>query len=873
MPIATPCHPERHRSRQLHPSATQLIAYAAVVMSSLAPLAVSIAQGTPEQRQRVADLPRLGAEQVLNETVDLHWFGPDDRYAWYESQRPDRAAARVVIDTRDGTKRPAEECDAYIAHFGKPTGNNQPDDRSNLPPLQEIVRSEGGGSSTEIVIVNQTDKPVRMVWHSADGDRVPYGEVAPGESRSQHTFGGHVWLLTDGEGNPLAAVKARDGGGRFELTPQSPRPAEGKKAERRNRRQRLADKPEGESSLSPESSRHRSPDGRSEIEFRKHNVVLTRFPEAHVKDASNPERTGPDTDPTAETAVRQVLTFDGNAEDRYQPPVWWSPDGNHFCLLKTRLGERREITLIESAPDDQLQPKTIRIDYAKPGDRLDHPRLHLFGRDGRVHHVIDETQAPNPYSVTEVSWHPDGKSVRMLYNQRGHQRLSLLSLDVASGKTRAIIDELSPTFIDYAGKYFLRLLDDRDEAIWMSERSGWNHLYLIRQSTGEVIRPLTAGEFVVREVVRVDPEARTMLVAVGGYYSDQDPYHLHLLRVSLDGGPPMPLTSGDGNHEWEFSPSGKYLVDRYSRVDLPPVTEIRSMETGQSICVVEQADASELERAIGPLPTRFVAKGRDGKTDIWGFIIFPNGHNPAENRRYPVLEMIYAGPHAAHVPKSFGRMVDLRKTADLGFIIVRIDGMGTSHRSKAFHDVCWKNLADSGFPDRIAWMRAAAEKHPSMDLSRVGIWGGSAGGQSAMRALIDHGDFYKAAFADCGCHDNRMDKIWWNELWMGWPIGPHYEDQSNVTGAAKVNGALMLSVGELDRNVDPSSTLQVVNALIRADKDFDLLFVPGKGHGAGGSPYGERRRNEFFLRHLYGPATATPPDGGQNPGGSEKSAD
>jgi hypothetical protein len=408
------------------------------------------------------------------------------------------------------------------------------------------------------------------------------------------------------------------------------------------------------------------------------------------------------------------LTFDGNAEDRYQPPVWWSPDGNHFCLFKTRLGERREITLIESAPDDQLQPKTIRVDYAKPGDRLDHPRLHLFGRDGRVHHVIDENQAPNPYSVTEVSWHPDGKSVRMLYNQRGHQRLSLLSLDVASGKTRAIIDELSPTFIDYAGKYFLRLLDDRDEAIWMSERSGWNHLYLIRQSTGEVIRPLTAGEFVVREVVRVDPEARTMLVAVGGYFPDQDPYHLHLLRVSLDGGPPVPLTSADGNHEWEFSPNGKYLVDRYSRVDLPPVTEIRSMETGESICVLEQADASELERAIGPPPTRFVAKGRDGKTDIWGFIIFPNGHKPAENRRYPVLEMIYAGPHSAHVPKSFGRMVDLRKTADLGFIIVRIDGMGTSHRGKAFHDVCWKNLADSGFPDRIHGPESGR------DLGRVG---------------------------------------------------------------------------------------------------------------------------------------------------------
>jgi dipeptidyl-peptidase-4 len=326
---------------------------------------------------------------------------------------------------------------------------------------------------------------------------------------------------------------------------------------------------------------------------------------------------------------------------------------------------------------------------------------------------------------------------------------------------------------------------------------------------------------------------------------------LHLVRYSLDDDTIVPLTEGDGNHSWEFSPDEKYLVARYSRVDLPPVTELRSMEDGKQVAVLAQADASQFVKAAGGLPRRFVAKGRDGQTDIYGMIVLPHDFEPESDKRYPVLELIYAGPHSAHVPKSFGRFIDLRKTADLGFIVVRIDGMGTSHRSKAFHDVCWKNLADAGFPDRIAWMRAAAEQIPQMDLQRVGIWGGSAGGQNAMRALIDHGDFYKAAFADCGCHDNRMDKIWWNELWMGWPIGPHYEQQSNVTGAHKVTGKLMLSVGELDRNVDPASTLQVVNALIKADKDFELLLIPGAGHGAGSSPYGDRRRVDFFVRHLW----------------------
>ena len=190
--------------------------------------------------------------------------------------------------------------------------------------------------------------------------------------------------------------------------------------------------------------------------------------------------------------------------------------------------------------------------------------------------------------------------------------------------------------------------------------------------------------------------------------------------------------------------------------------------------------------------------------------------------------------------------------AELGFIVVQIDGMGTSNRSKAFHDVCWKNLGDAGLPDRIAWIKAAAAQYPYLDLSRVGIYGGSAGGQSAVGALLAHGDFYKVGVADCGCHDNRMDKIWWNELWMGWPVGPHYAEQSNVTNAHKLSGKLLLIVGELDHNVDPASTMQVVNALIKADKDFDLLVVPGGGHGIAESPYGTRRRSDFFVRHLLG---------------------
>ena len=194
----------------------------------------------------------------------------------------------------------------------------------------------------------------------------------------------------------------------------------------------------------------------------------------------------------------------------------------------------------------------------------------------------------------------------------------------------------------------------------------------------------------------------------------------------------------------------------------------------------------------------------------------------------------------------------MRSLAELGFIVVKMDGMGTSNRSKAFHDVCWKNLGDAGLPDRILWIKAAAEEYPYMDLSRVGIYGGSAGGQNSTRAVLAHPEFYKVAVSDCGCHDNRMDKIWWNELWMGHPVGPHYAEQSNVTQAHRLEGKLLLVVGELDRNVDPASTMQLANALVKANKDFELLIVPGAGHGAAESAYGNRRRQDFFVRHLLG---------------------
>ncbi len=537
--------------------------------------------------------------------------------------------------------------------------------------------------------------------------------------------------------------------------------------------------------------------------------------------------------------------------------VYWAPDSTRFVVLHTEPKQEHIVQMIESSPKSQLQPRLKSIQYLKPGDKIAITKPRLFDIARRREIPLDDALFESPWHIDRLRWAEDSSRFTFLYNQRGHQVMRIVAVDADKGKARTLIEEAPGTFVNYFQKLYVYFLDDRAEIIWMSERDGWNHLYRFDAGTGELKNQITGGEWVVRGVDRIDTRREQIWFRACGIYPDQDPYHVHFCRINFDGTGLVRLTVGDGTHSIRYSPDRRYFIDKYSRVDLPPVHELRRADDGDLVCRLEEADISQLLAIPGwRLPQRFVSKGRDGITDIWGVINLPTNFDPA--KKYPVVEKIYAGPHGHYVPKRFHTYYTAQQITEVGFIVVVIDGMGTNWRSKKFHDVCWQNLKDAGFPDRIPWIRAAAEKYPYMDISRMGIYGGSAGGQNALGGLLFHPDFYKVAVADCGCHDNRMDKIHWNEAWMGL-IGEHYAENSNVTHAHKLRGKLLLTVGELDTNVDPASTMQVVDALIKADKDFDLLVVPGAGHGVGERPYAARRRQDFFVRHLLGVEPRTEP--------------
>ena len=449
----------------------------------------------------------------------------------------------------------------------------------------------------------------------------------------------------------------------------------------------------------------------------------------------------------------------------------------------------------------------------------------------------------------------------MEYNKRGHQLYQLLAMDASTGHLRTIVEEKSNTFVNYP-RLWRQFIKKGTQLLWTSERDNWNHIYLYNvtplvkkgKSVAQPPMQITKGDWFVRGIKYVDEKNGVIYFSASGVNKQEDPYLMHDYRIGLDGKNMVCLTPEEGNHSTVYSPDYRYLVDTYSMVDKAPVTVLRSCGDGKIIQTLECADISKLTDNGWVAPEVFKAKGRDGQTDMWGIIQRPTNFDPT--KKYPVIEYIYSGPGDAYTPKNFiSYNWNMTGLAELGFIVVQLDAMGTSYRGKAFEEICYKNLQDAGFPDRELWIKAASTKYPYMDATNVGIFGASAGGQESTTAVLLHGDFYKAAYSSCGCHDNRMDKIWWNEQWMGWPVDSSYVRSSNVYNAPKLNCPLMLVVGELDDNVDPSSTMQVADALIKAGKDFELVVLPGVHHTMG-ETFGEHKRYDFFVKNLL---HVTPP--------------
>jgi len=580
----------------------------------------------------------------------------------------------------------------------------------------------------------------------------------------------------------------------------------------------------------------RSPDAKSEALVVNHNIVVR----------------------AVGTTELSVLSYDGMEGDAYTlSSIRWSPDSRKLAAFRVRPGYRRMIPYVESSPSDQVQPKLTTRLYEKPGDPRDRQLPAVFTVASKQQFRLDPTLLPHAYDLRRPQWRADSRAFTFEYNERGHQLYQVLEMNATTSAARVVIEEREATFVSNYSTLWRQDLNDGAEILWMSERDGWKHLWLYDGATGRVKNQVTKGAWVVRGVDTVDVAKRQIYFRASGVYAGKDPYLMHSYRINFDGTGMVALTQGDGTHTLSWSPNREYYVDTWSRVDQPPIMELHRASDQSRLAELERTDVTLAEKSGWRRPEVFSAKGRDGVTDIWGVIVRPSHFDP--RRKYPVIENIYAGPHDQFVPKAFSAQGGMQSLAELGFIVVQMDGMGTAQRSKAFHNVAWKNIADAGFPDRILWHQAVASKYAYYDITRVGIYGTSAGGQNSTGALLFHPEFYKVAVSAAGCHDNRMDKISWNEQWMGYPVGPEYAASSNVDNAARLQGHLLLVVGEMDTNVDPQSTMQVINALVKANKQYDFVFLPGAGHTNGG-PYGTRARNDYFVRHLMG---RVPPDWNQ----------
>jgi dipeptidyl-peptidase 4 len=602
-----------------------------------------------------------------------------------------------------------------------------------------------------------------------------------------------------------------------------------------------------------------SPDGRLAAFIRDHDIWVRHL------------GTGQDTRLTTDGAPHHGYATDSqgwSSSDR--PILLWSPDSRMIATY--RLDERgvEDTYLLETA---EPRPRLRTWKYALPGDSivpmLERVVLHLDGpRVVRLQTEPDHQRTSSCCGMTrgpvwaDVEWSRNGRSFAFVSTSRDYREVKLRIADPMTGRVRTVLEENHPQFFEssIAGRGLpnWRVLHEAGEFIWFSQRDGWGHLYLYDLETGQLRNRITTGDWNVLDILHIDTAGRWLYFTGVGRETGRDPYFRHLYRVRLDGSRLALLTPEDADHEVIMAPSAAYFVHTQSRMDRAPVTVLRRAD-GRLVRELEQADISQLLATGWPWPQPFTAKARDGVTDIYGVLHKPSTFDP--DRKYPIINAIYPGPQAGSVgTRSFSpaRRGEAQALAELGFIVVSIDALGTPMRSKEFHTAYYGDLGDNGLPDQIAAMRQLAERYPWIDLDRVGIFGHSGGGFASAGAILRYPDFFHVAVAGAGNHDNRGYTYYWGEKWHG-PLergtadGPdNYASQANHLLAGNLKGKLLLSYGTMDGNVHPNTTLLLINELIRHNKDFDVMVLPNRGHGYAGEWYMVRRTWDYFMRHLLG---------------------
>jgi dipeptidyl-peptidase-4 len=583
------------------------------------------------------------------------------------------------------------------------------------------------------------------------------------------------------------------------------------------------------------------------------------------------------------TGKETALTSDGLKDFGYatdnagwtrsdRPILLWSPDSKKIATFQQDQRNVGEMYLVDTTVG---HPTLHAWKYPLPGDKIV-TMIHRVVIDVESRRMVRLQMEPDQHRSTlcddvtcrggewaDVQWSSDGAQLAFVSTSRDHTFEQLRLADTATGAVRTVMEERVATFFESGnGRVNWRYLPASNEIIWFSERDNWGHLYLYDLQTGRLKHQITSGEGNVAQLLRVDERNRTLYFTAVGREQGRDPYFRHLYRVSFDGGQLELLSPEDADHDVSFSPSGRFFVDVYSTPEVPPVALLRD-SSGRTVLQLEKADVSRL-LAIGwkpPMP--FTVKARDGETDLYGLMYKPSTLDPS--KKYPIVNHIYPGPQTGSVG---GRQFspargDAQALAELGFVVVEIDGMGTPWRSKKFHEAYYGDMGDNTLPDQVNGMKQLAQRYPWIDIERAGIYGHSGGGYAAAGAMFRFPDFFKVGISEAGNHDNRNYEDDWAEKWQGLlqtkPDGTtNYDNQANQLVARNLKGKLLLAHGTMDANVPPYNTLLVVDALIKANKDFDLLMLPNRGHGFANEPYMIRRRWDYFVRHLLG---AEPPLG------------